>query len=60
MSETFTCAHCGKDYPKETPDDVVYLSASLELAVHINLAHPSYGNGPDESGQLPILPNNRV
>ena len=30
------------------------------IALHLTLAHRSYGNGPDEPGQLPILAINRV
>jgi hypothetical protein len=39
---------------------MLFTRASLELALHITLAHRSYGNGHDELGQLPILPINPV
>jgi hypothetical protein len=39
---------------------MLFTCASLELALHITLAHRSYENSPDEPGQLPILPINPV
>ena len=39
---------------------MLFTCASLEHALHITLAHRFYGNGPDEPGQLSILPVNPV
>jgi hypothetical protein len=52
--------YCGKKYPKEhrirKHRMMLFTCIPFKLALHITLAHRSYGNGPDELGQLPILP----
>jgi hypothetical protein len=39
---------------------MLFTCASFELALHITLGNRSYGKGPDEPEQLPILPINPV